>query len=1048
MARLPDYIKIDVQGVEYVCPKTPPIDSTRGSHLPKKDQVWYRREEHDRWSWNQDPDDGEVWYNDPATGQMEWYKEELHRIENGDWIMINGTPTWFNKYCYQFHQWFVLQEGIFPTYKETSLEFFRFYELNEIDPRVLGECGIKGRRVGLSSMKSCIQLFIGLTESNTLQGIVSKTGRDAEEMYLMIKNGLENLPLFLIPELNKVTDSEIHIAKKQAKISKNNKTVSSDKGKNNRINWLATAENAYDSSRVRDVTIDECLAPDTKILCAGYGFKPVKDINVGDYVIVEGGAKKRVAKKFIGKDEMFLIRQPYSKDYIVSSKHRLYLEQRCKVNTIYDDGIKKITPVEFINLGKYRKRTTHGLRSEGIEFPEIENMIDPYVFGAWIGDGDYDNFSFTVNIEDDKELLDYLIEYGKALDYRLNHTEPSHCTKVRRIFFTRHVRTSKNNPLLDELKRLNVYKNKHIPEEYLYNSRENRLQLLAGIIDTDGYCNYKRGDLQICLSKENIINDIYFLARSLGFSTSEVRYKKTNFEGCHSYCISISGDLSQIPTKILRKQFNDYVQKSKFRRNRIEVESIGIGDYVGIQVETENDDDRRLILEDFTLTMNCAKWEKVNVQICLKKISETLVVGSSVGGHVSAFSSVNKGDKGGDNFRAIWDASDHLGKLDKFGRTATKLRRFFMAGYRGLNGYVGKYGESVIDTPTKEQSEYLASVIDPTTGKPACLDPKVGAREFLEESRRMNASDPEAYQEVVRMYPFEWKEVFRDANNNCHFNLEDLNNQIERVETMVEGLGRNINTGENGRRGWFKKNDSGSVYFSDAPDGMWYILELLKPEDANKWVMKNGVKCPNNTAYGAAGLDSYMNSRQTVDKGSDACLMIHKRYNALNPESSGMPTAMFLGKPKTKGEFHQQIFYGLEYFGIRMLAERAPTDWEDYAITNGYASPLDVKKKHGYLMVTQRADGSDIYGIAAQNTLAREQHLTEQIEYALNNMHKILFLRLLRDKIDANIKDRTDYDAFMANGYALMGLKEGGQAIVPRETNVQYIKTYNLNKRR
>lgn len=698
MARQPDYIKIDVQGLEYTCPKTPPVINIRGNDRPKKDQVWFRRTEWERWSWNQDPDEGELWYNDPAAGQMEWYNEEITRVENGDWIMINGVPTWFNKYCYQFHQWFVLQENIYPAYKETSLEFFRFYELNENDGGCLGECGIKGRRVGLSSMKSSIQLFIGILESNTLQGIVSKTGRDAEEMYLMIKNGLENLPEFLIPELNKVTDSEIHIARKQAKISKNNKTVSSDKGKNNRINWLATAENAYDSSRVRDVTIDEA-----------------------------------------------------------------------------------------------------------------------------------------------------------------------------------------------------------------------------------------------------------------------------------------------------------------------------------------------------------AKWEKVNVQICLKKISETLVVGSSVGGHVSVFSSVNKGDKGGDNFRAIWDASDHLGKLDKFGRTGTKLRRFFIAGYRGLNGYVGKYGESVIDTPTKEQSEYLASVIDPTTGKPACLDPKVGAREFLEESRRMNASDPEAYQEVVRMYPFEWKEVFRDANNNCHFNLEDLNNQIERVETMIEQLGRNAKTGENGRRGWFKRDGKDKpVYFKDAPDGMWYILKFLKPEEANKWVMKNGIKCPNNTILGAGGLDSYMNSRQTVDKGSDACLIIHERYNALNPDNSGMPIAMFLGKPKTKGEFHQQVFWGLEYYGVRMLAERAPTDWEDWAITNGYASPLDVKKKVGYLITTQRADGSDIYGIAAQNTLAREQHLTEQIEYAQNSMNKILFIRLLRDKINANIKDRTDYDAFMANGYSLMGLKEGGQAIVPRDNNVQYVKTYNL----
>lgn len=698
MARTPDLIKIEVQGLTYTCPKTPPKEEIRGSHLPKKDQVWYRRLEWEQWNWNQDPDEGEIWFENPAEGQLEWYQQEIYRIEHGDWIMINGVPTWFNRYCYQFHQWFVLQEGIYPNFKETSLEFFRFYELNEEDSGCLGECGIKGRRVGLSSMKSCIQLFIGLLENNTLQGIVSKTGRDAEEMYLMIKNGLENLPEFLIPELNKVTDSEIHIAKKQAKISKNNKTVSSDKGKNNRINWLATAENAYDSSRVRDVTIDEA-----------------------------------------------------------------------------------------------------------------------------------------------------------------------------------------------------------------------------------------------------------------------------------------------------------------------------------------------------------AKWEKVNVQICLKKISETLVVGSSIGGHVSVFSSVNKGDKGGDNFRAIWDGSDHItGKKDKFGRTQTKLRRFFIAGYRGLNGYVGKYGESVVDTPTPEQSAYLASVIDPTTGKPACLDPKVGAREFLEESRKMAAGDPEAYQETVRMYPFDWKEVFRDANNNCHFNLEEVNNQIEKVEDIIRDLGRNPEKGENGRRGFFRKTDK--QRFIDSNEGFWYILEFLPEGEDNKVVLKGSIRCPNNTQYGVAGLDTFSNARTTVDKGSDACCVIFKRYNPLDPENSGMPVALYIGRPKTKVDFHNQIFGALEYYGIKMLAERAPTDWEDYAVDESrrLASPVATKNEDGYLLTTKRANESYIYGIAPQSTQDREAHLTEMIEYALNNMHKIKFIRILRDMRNFNIKDRTDYDGAMAFGYALLGIRGKSKQISAPPRTAQIIRTYRL----
>ena len=662
-------IKVMVQGIEYVTPDVP--KTIRGRELMRRDQVWSRDTTYLQWEWNTDPDTGFLWYEKPAKGQMEWYEAEIERLHTGTWIMICGEPVYFNKYAYFFHQWFMLQEGIYPMFKDTSLEYFRFYQICEDDDFTLGDCGIKGRRVGLSSMKASINLLIGLLEENTLQGIVSKTGTDAKEMYLMVKNGLENLPEFLMPALAKVAETELHIAKPRSRISTNNKTVSGDKGKNNRINWLSTAENAYDGRRARNITIDEA-----------------------------------------------------------------------------------------------------------------------------------------------------------------------------------------------------------------------------------------------------------------------------------------------------------------------------------------------------------AKWEEANVEICLTKISETLVVGASVIGHVSVFSSVNRGDKGGDNFKRIWIGSNHLGKLDTIGQTETRLKRFFLEGYRGYFGYIDKYGNSVIENPTPEQTAYLTKLTDPTTGKKACPNPKIGAKQYIQERRALLSNNPDKLAEWIRMYPFEWQEVFKDSNNMCHFNLNELNEQITNIEVELEGKGKS----ENGRVGVFKKTDSGEIYFVDNPKGMWYILEF--PDSVNKSVYNGSVRCPNNTSYGAAGLDTFANAKQTVEKGSDACCIIHKRYDALNPEMSNMPVAMFLGRPKTKEEFHSQIFYGLEYFGLKMLAERSPTDWEDYAIEKRYASPLESTKKHGYLISTKRSNNTEVYGIAPQDKEAREQHLTEMVEYALNNMHKIKFLRLLKDMVNFNINNRTDYDACMAWGYSLMGLKE------------------------
>lgn len=693
--------RIEVQGIVYETPPIPNIKDIRGSDRKKSDQVWRRREEYLQWTWNTDPKEGDLWHVNPAEGQMEWYEEEIKRINYGDWIMINGVPTYFNKWCYFFHQWFVLLEGIHPHYKDTSLEYYQFFDHCYTDRFTLGDIGVKGRRLGLSSMSASIKLQIGILESNTLQGIVSKTGVDAQEMYFMVKNGLENLPPFLMPDLNKVTESEIHIAKPSKKISTNNTKASADKGRNNRINWLDTAENAYDGRPIKHVTVDEA-----------------------------------------------------------------------------------------------------------------------------------------------------------------------------------------------------------------------------------------------------------------------------------------------------------------------------------------------------------AKWERVNVQICISKITETLVKGAVIKGHMSVFSTVNKGDKGGDNFKALYLASDHIeGKKDRFGCTATRLKRFFIPGFRGFWGYVDQFGNSVVDTPTKEQTAYLKTVIDPETGDLACPDPTIGAKEYLTELRKMKETDSDDYAEQVRKYPFEWKEVFKGTSTQCHFNVDDLNDQIEKVEDQIRELGRNPEKQENGRKGIFKKGDNGKVYWKDTNEGLWHILEFLDEGESNRHVFNGSIKCPDNTGYGVAGLDTFSNARATVDKGSDACCVIFKRYNPLNPANSGMPIAFFIGRPKTKIDFHNQIFLALEYYGIRMLAERAPTDWEDYATDESrrLASPLDQKKKHGYLITTKRADDSEVYGIAPQDTQARETHLTEMIEYALNNMHKIKFIRILKDMLKFNIKERTDFDGAMAFGYALMGLKEKAKPIKSNNTSgMKFLKTFRL----
>ncbi|MFN9954768.1 MAG: Hint domain-containing homing endonuclease, partial [bacterium] len=108
------------------------------------------------------------------------------------------------------------------------------------------------------------------------------------------------------------------------------------------IDWKNTADNSYDGEKLLMLVHDECYDPETNILMSDFKFKKIKDINIGDKVIVEGGIIKTVVKKTSGITEKYLVSQPYAKDYVVTKNHRLLFNS-------YGKGEVIMTPEEYIN---------------------------------------------------------------------------------------------------------------------------------------------------------------------------------------------------------------------------------------------------------------------------------------------------------------------------------------------------------------------------------------------------------------------------------------------------------------------------------------------------------------------------------------------------------------------------------------------------------------------------------------------------------------------------------------------------------------------------
>lgn len=418
---------------------------------------------------------------------------------------------------------------------------------------------------------------------------------------------------------------------------------------------------------------------------------------------------------------------------------------------------------------------------------------------------------------------------------------------------------------------------------------------------------------------------------------------------------------------------------------------------------------------------------KVKIDDYLPIVTKCVKKGARVTGKLHLPTTVNPPEDGGANYRVVWEAADQS-KADYLGQTKNGLYRIIIPAYYGFAGYVDQFGNSVWDTPTPEQKRYLES-----TGE--CPDPNIGAKEYQAIIRKSLENDPEALQKEIQMNPWNAEEVFESSNERCHFNVFHLNERKKQLELELIDRGLPLNTGELGRRGWFHKLQNGRVSFVDDPDGMWYVHKLLPPGEDNKFEIRNGKQYPTNEAFGAAGLDPIDAGRTTVDAGSDGCMIIRSRYSSADPDNTGIPVAMFLGRPEDNKKFHTQIFNGLIYYGVKVLAETTPRNWLQYAEDNSL---------QGYLYGTMKSNGVMEYGVPPTNRDIIKEHIEEQQLSSLSDWDKIPFIGLVKNRLGFSVNNRTDWDICMGDGYSLIALKRPFQTI--KRSNTKGVRVINRGR--
>ena len=209
---------------------------------------------------------------------------------------------------------------------------------------------------------------------------------------------------------------------------------------------------------------------------------------------------------------------------------------------------------DYLSKNKTFKHQTKGYRVS-LDFQDAELGICPYIIGSWLGDG----ISRDPNIASvDREIIDYYTEYFKPFGLVVKPTN-----KVGVNFgVTTEVNFGPKNSnfFRTYLRENNLKDNKHIPLKFLRNSREKRLKLLAGLLDTDGSLD-DGNSFDFIQKREHLLDQFVFLCRSLGFSCYKSECEKTCTNSSRGrvtgtyYRTCVSGEgLEQIPTLLKRKQ--------------------------------------------------------------------------------------------------------------------------------------------------------------------------------------------------------------------------------------------------------------------------------------------------------------------------------------------------------------------------------------------------------------------------------------------------------------------------------------------------------------
>ena len=453
------------------------------------------------------------------------------------------------------------------------------------------------------------------------------------------------------------------------------------------------------------------------------------------------------------------------------------------------------------------------------------------------------------------------------------------------------------------------------------------------------------------------------------------------------------------------------VPASKFTRKRFESKDKP-QEMEGLDttIDWKNTGDNSYDGEKLSLLVHdeAGKWERPeNILNNWRVTKTTLRLGSRIIGKCMMGSTSNALDKGGENFKKLYNDSD-VTKRNKNGQTRSGLYSLFIPMEWNFEGFIDSHGTPVFNTPSKPVKDHQGDYID------------VGVIEHWENEVEGLKGDQDGLNEFYRQFPRTEEHAFRDETKNSIFNLAKIYEQVDfNEEAKYSALVTK------GSFQWQNGVKDTKVEFIPNPNGRFNVSWVPPIRLQNKVIIKNGIKYPGNEHSGAFGCDSYDISGTTDGQGSKGALHGLTKFS-MEEIPANMFFLEYIARPQTAEMFFEDILMALHFYGMPILAENNKPRLLYYLKRRGYRgySMNRPDKVWNKLSVTEKEIGgipNSSEDIRQAHASAIESYINTYVGEQENGSYgDMYFNNTLNDWAKFDINKRTKFDAAISSGLAIM----------------------------